>query len=69
MDQKRMDLEEKIRNCQQFLAATDYQCLKHSDGALTDDEYEKIKAKRQSWRDSINAAQAELKKLNQEADS
>lgn len=65
MDQKRMDLEEEIRNCQQFLAATDYQCLKHSDGALSDKEYEETKTKRQTWRDKINAAQAELEKMGQ----
>ena len=69
MDQKRMDLEEEIRNCQQFLAATDYQCLKHSDGALSDKEYEETKTKRQAWRDKINAAQAELAKMDQEVES
>lgn len=66
MDEKKMSLEEEIRNCQQFLARTDYQCLKHSDGALSDEEYEETKAKRQEWRDTINQDQAELEKLDAE---
>ena len=69
MDQKRMDLEEEIRNCQQFLAATDYQGLKHSEGALSDKEYEETQTKRQAWRDKINAAQAELAKMDQKTES
>lgn len=45
----------KIAQLKQELAATDYQCLKWSEGWLTDEEYAPIKAHRQELRDEINA--------------
>ena len=45
---------ERILELRQLLADSDYYCLKHADGALTDEEYAPIKAQRQAWRDEIN---------------
>ncbi len=45
----------RIAQLKQELAATDYQCLKWSEGWLTDEEYAPIKAQRQELRDEINA--------------
>ncbi len=38
----------------QKLTDTDYQAIKHSEGALSADEYEPVKLQRQAWRDEIN---------------
>jgi len=37
--------------------------MKYADGALTEDEYADMKAKRQTWRDNINAYEAEIASL------
>lgn len=42
-----------------LLRDTDYKALKHSDGALSEDEYAPIRAQRAAWRARIN----ELEKL------
>lgn len=36
------------------LVETDYQAIKHSEGWISDEDYEPIKAQRQAWRDRIN---------------
>ena len=46
---------ERILELRKLLADSDYYCLKHADGALTDEEYAPIKAQRQAWRDEINS--------------
>jgi len=48
-----------IAHLKQELAKTDYQCLKWSEGWLTDEEYAPIKAQRQHLRDQINALEEE----------
>lgn len=45
----------RIAQLKRELAKTDYQCLKWSEGWLTDEEYAPIKAHRQQLRDQINA--------------
>lgn len=50
----------EIAALKSFLAETDYQALKHSDGALSDEEYAETKAKRQLWRDKINQYEAQI---------
>lgn len=47
--------QKQIAHLKRELAATDYQCLKWSEGWLTDEEYAPIKAHRQELRDEINA--------------
>lgn len=54
-------INQQIRELQGKLAATDYQALKYSEGWITEEEYTEIKANRQSWRDTINQLQAQLK--------
>lgn len=54
-------INQQIRELQGKLAATDYQALKYSEGWITEEEYKEIKANRQSWRDTINQLQAQLK--------
>lgn len=44
----------RIMELKGLLASTDYQCLKHADGELTDEEYASIKAQRHAWRAEIN---------------
>ena len=36
------------------LSATDYQAIKYAEGLIPEEEYDTIKAERQSWRDRIN---------------
>ena len=54
-------INQQIRELQGKLAATDYQALKYSEGWITEKDYMEIKANRQSWRDTINQLQAQLK--------
>jgi hypothetical protein len=49
----------RIMELKKLLSDTDYMCLKHMDGALTDAEYAKTKAQRQAWRDEINQLEGE----------
>lgn len=42
------------------LLATDYQILKWAEGELTDEEIAPIKARRQAWRDEINALETAI---------
>lgn len=45
------------------LTATDYIAAKIAEGKATKEEYAEKIAQRQSWRDEINAAQAEIERL------
>ena len=54
-------INQQIRELQGKLSATDYQALKYSEGWITEKDYMEIKANRQSWRDTINQLQAQLK--------
>ena len=53
---KRVKLEKasRIAELKKLLADSDYLCLKHADGELTDEEYADIKAQRHAWRAEIN---------------
>jgi hypothetical protein len=48
----------RIAELKRLLAESDYQCLKHADGELTDEEYASIKAQRHAWRAEINELEA-----------
>ena len=54
-------INQQIRELQSKLSATDYQALKYSEGWITEKDYTEIRANRQSWRDTINQLQAQLK--------
>lgn len=57
------EIQNEINIREQLLAQTDYKALKHSEGVISDEDYEPIKTERQTWRDEIN----ELQKLLEEA--
>lgn len=59
-DKPRYLIESEIAVRKQKLAASDYQALKFAEGELTAEEYAEAKAQRQTWRDEINALEAEL---------
>lgn len=46
------------------LTSTDYIAAKIAEGVATKEEYTQKLADRQQWRDDINAAQAEIERLN-----
>lgn len=46
--------KKRIAELKSQLTATDYQSHKHADGAMSDEEFEPIRAQRQAWRDEIN---------------
>lgn len=50
----------EINTCKQLLAQTDYQALKHADGALGDDEYAQVRGQRAAWRARINELEQAL---------
>ena len=54
------EIQTEIATYKQLLTQTDYQCLKHSEGALTDEEYAETKASRAEWRARINELEEEL---------
>ena len=54
-------INQQIKELQGKLSATDYQAIKYSEGWITEKDYTEIKANRQSWRDTINQLQAQLK--------
>jgi len=54
LDDETTRTEARISRLKTWLANTDYQAIKHSEGELTDEEYAPIKAQRQAWREEIN---------------
>lgn len=52
-----------ILDCQSKLTLTDYIASKISEGKATKEEYKEQIEKRQIWRDNINQAQEEIRKL------
>lgn len=66
-EQKQQELEEyqkEINDRMIFLANSDYKAIKHSEGEISDSEYEEIKTQRQKWRDEINEYQEKLAALS-----
>lgn len=53
--------QERINELKSLLANSDYLCLKHADGELTDEEYAVVKAQRHAWRKEINELEGQLK--------
>ena len=56
---KKANRAKRIMELKKLLSDTDYMCLKHMDGALTDAEYAETKAQRQAWRDEINQLESQ----------
>ena len=52
-----VETESRIAFLKAELAETDYLCLKYTDGALTAEEYARIRQQRAEYRAEINALQ------------
>lgn len=63
---RREEIRADIAGLKQILANTDYKCMKHADGALTDAEYEETRLQRQLLRDKINGLEKELEMLDED---
>ena len=44
----------RIAELKQKLLETDYKAIKHSEGLITDEDYQEIKEQREAWRAEIN---------------
>ena len=55
--------ESIILDCEAKLTSTDYIAAKIAEGKATKTEYADMIAQRQTWRDDINAANAEIERL------
>lgn len=60
-DDESADCAAKVINLKRELASTDYKALKYAEGAISDEDYAAVKAKRQVLRDQINELQAMIK--------
>ena len=63
MAMNRSEAQAEINACKNLLEQTDYKALKHSDGALTDHEYEPVKLQRAALRDRINMLESEIETM------
>lgn len=52
-----VETESRIAFLKSELAETDYLCLKYTDGALSEEEYEPIRKQREEYRSEINKLQ------------
>lgn len=59
-------LRTEIAGHKQVLASTDYKCLKYTDGALTDEQYEPVRIQRANIRAIINDLEDQIEKLENE---
>ena len=55
-----LNKKSRIKELKALLSHTDYMALKVLEGAMSVEEYEPIRVQRQSWRDEINALEAEV---------
>ena len=55
-----IDIYSSISQLKWQLAKTDYKCLKHADGELTDEEYEPVKQERHNLRIQIRELEAAI---------
>lgn len=63
MEEKKRNTEEiqgEINAYQMLLRDTDYVSHKHADGAITDEEYEETRLKREEWRQAIRDLREKL---------
>ena len=56
---KRQDAERRIRELKSMLNNTDYQSIKHSEGLISDEDWEPIYQNRVAWRKEINELEEE----------
>jgi hypothetical protein len=60
MNSKNDTIQAEINANKQLLAQTDYQALKFAEGAISEEDYAPVRAKRQAWRDKVNELEAQL---------
>lgn len=60
MERTREAIEAEINAYKQLLSQSDYKSLKHSEGAMTDEEWNPVKAEREEYRAKINQLEIEL---------
>lgn len=60
-----MNYKAEIVALKSLLADTDYKALKHADGAMSDEEYEPIRAQRKEWRRLINEYEEKVKDVDE----
>lgn len=60
------NIQSEINAYKQLLTQTDYQAIKHSEGEMSDEEYQQIKDQRAEWRAKVNELEAELESLAQD---
>lgn len=58
-------INEEINGNKQLLSQSDYQCLKFSEGEMSEEEYAPIRAFRAQLRDDINRLEAELREIEE----
>lgn len=58
------EIQGEINAYKQLLANTDYQAIKHSEGEISDADYEEMKELRRSYRERINELEEELDAAN-----
>lgn len=54
------EIQGEINSYEILLRDTDYISHKHADGAITDEEYEEMRLKRESWRQAIRDLREEF---------
>lgn len=60
------EIQGEINALKQLLANSDYQAIKHSEGAMSEGEYAPIREKRKRWRERINELEALAEEQAQE---
>jgi len=56
----KQEIQGEINAYKQLLANTDYQAIKHSEGEISDTDYEEMKELRRNYRERINELEEEL---------
>jgi len=59
------ELQGEINALISLLKNTDYKALKYAEGAITDADYNAIKAQRQAWRARINEIEAIMAEMEE----
>lgn len=59
MNEKYECINGEICALKSLLADTDYMCLKYAEGAMTDEDFSEVKARRAGWRAKINELESE----------
>ncbi len=54
------EIQGEINAYKQLLSNTDYQAIKHSEGEISDADYEEMKELRKGYREHINELEEEL---------